>query len=161
MTRVVVGGFGSRDRCDDGIGPLVAEQILDHASDVELIGPLSEPLDLLGLWDDADLVVVIDAVRSGAPVGTVHVVDVMIDPDGSSGAAHSLEPGVASTHGIGLVGTLRLARAVGRAPRRLVLVGVEGRVFDLGDRLSPAVRECLPEAVRRVRGLIDEVVACA
>ena len=66
-----------------------------------------------------------------------------------------------STHGIGLAGVLRLARAVGHAPGRVVVVGIEGDDFGRGPGLSPAVDAAVPGAVRRVVELISEVRPCA
>ena len=120
---VVVAGLGSAYRGDDAVGPLVAELFASVNCGVRDVGPLEEPLDLLGRFDGADLAIVIDAVRSGAPIGTVRVLDVDVANSDDDGRA---EPAVTSTHGIGLVGVLRLARAVGRSPRRLVVVTVEG-----------------------------------
>lgn len=158
-SRVVVAGFGSQYRLDDGVGPLVAalaEQESDTALDV---GPLSEPLDLLGHWNDVELVIVIDAVRSGASAGTVHVVEISIDESdqGDEGSSDALASVTTSTHGIGFEGALRLARAIGQAPTRLVIVGVEGERFGIGEGLSRAVEAAVPEALRRVLGLIEEM----
>jgi hydrogenase maturation protease len=125
------------------------------------VGPFSDPLDLLGHWNGADLVIVIDAVRSGSQPGIVRVLE--IDSDGAVGddEGSGLEQGVTSTHGIGLTGVLRLARALGQAPARLVVVGIEGEAFGLGQGLSGAVEAAVPEAVRRVVQLIEEVRPCA
>jgi len=91
----VVAGLGNEFRHDDGIGPLVAARVADQARAVLDIGPLAEPLDLLGRWDGADLVVLIDAVRSGAAPGTIGLVDLeaqlrnALDRDGSSTRART------------------------------------------------------------------------
>ena len=66
-----------------------------------------------------------------------------------------------STHGISLAGVLRLARAVGRAPARVVVVGIEGDDFGKGTGLSPAVHAAVPVAVGKVLELIEEPQACA
>jgi hydrogenase maturation protease len=161
MTRVLVGGFGSQYRHDDGVGPLVAEQVLHGTTDVQLVGPFSDPLDLLGHWDRADLVVLIDATRSGACAGTLHVIEMDNGVPVSGEIIEDRQLGPTSTHGIGLAGVLRLARAVDRAPRRVVVVGIEGQSFDVGEGLSPAVSQCVPQAVRRVKELIEEVLSCA
>ncbi len=155
---VVVAGLGSEYRHDDGAGPLVAARAVEEAGAGRDIGPIVDPLDLLGIWDGADLAVVVDTVRSGAEPGTLHVVELGCEagagvPDDRSGPT--------STHGIGLTGVLRLARAVGHAPGRVVVVGVEGTSFDRGTGLSPAVAAALPAAVRRVVELIREVRGCA
>jgi hydrogenase maturation protease len=137
---VVVAGLGSAYRGDDAVGPLVAELFASVNCGVRDVGPLEEPLDLLGRFDGADLAIVIDAVRSGAPIGTVRVVDVDL----------------AYSHDV-----LRLARAVGRAPRRLVLVAVEGEAFELGSAMSVAVSSAVPEALRAVTTLIERNEQCA
>lgn len=162
--RIVVAGLGSVDRRDDGAGPIVASLATRSSSAVENVGPLADPLDLLGLWDGADLAVVIDAVRSGAPPGTVRLVEL-----GGDGVGEPVEAGrgdahggsrTTSTHGIGLAGVLRLARSLGRAPRRLVVVGIEGTAFGFGEGLSPAVEAALPGALRCVAEVIEEVATC-
>jgi hydrogenase maturation protease len=156
---VVVAGLGSEYRRDDGVGPLVAARAIEETGVGRDIGPITDPLDLLGVWDGAGLAVVVDAVRSGAAPGTVHVVDLT---DGAGGALVRADPSATtSTHGIGLAGVLRLARAVGHAPDRVVAVGVEGEDFGRGIGLSPAVGAALPVAVRRVVDLISEVRTCA
>lgn len=158
---VVVAGFGSPDRHDDGVGPLVASLVADGSAPVKNIGPLSDPLDLLGHWNRADLVIVVDALRSGAPAGTIRVLELDVDLAGESSGSDDTDPGVTSTHGIGLAGVVRLARAIGQGPSRLVVVGVEGEVFGFGEGLSPAVAAAVPEAVTRVLSLIREVESCA
>ncbi len=125
----------------------------DQARAVLDIGPLAEPLDLLGRWDGADLVVLIDAVRSGAAPGTIGLVDLeaqlrnALDRDGSS---------TASTHGISLARVFRLALAGGTAPARVVVVGIEGSDFAQGTGLSPAVARSVPQATRWVAELIGD-----
>jgi hydrogenase maturation protease len=157
--RVVVAGFGSRDRRDDGVGPFVAALVAERCGFVKDVGPLSDPLDLLGQWNDADLVVVIDAVRSGAPGGTLRVLE--MDTGAASATRTSKEPtGVTSTHGIGLTGVVRLARAIDQCPKRLVVVGLEGERFDFGNGLSRAVLAAVPAAVDRVIDLVEEARTC-
>lgn len=154
---IVVAGLGNSYRGDDAVGPVVAALFVQSGCPVRDVGPLAEPLDLLGRFDHADLAVVIDAVRSGAPSGTVRVMDVELHPSRDD----LDELGVTSTHGIGLVGVLRLAHAVGRAPRRLVLVAVDGDAFNLGDEMSEAVHAAIPEALAAVAAVIERSEQCA
>ena len=156
--RVVVAGLGSGFRRDDGAGPLVAERAVTRAGRGTVIGPLADPLDLLGEWDDADLAVVVDAVHSGRVPGTLTTVELVDGPDGELPGGHR---GSSSTHGIGLAGVLRLARAVDRGPRRVVVVGIEGDDFSQGTGLSPAVQAAVPAAVSCVVDLIEGGAPCA
>lgn len=159
---VVVASLGSVDRSDDGVGPAVVDGVAARAPGVRAVGPLADPLDLLGVWDGARLAVVVDAVRSGTAPGTVSRVE--LDgavPDGRDAPGGRRPIAITSTHGIGLAGVLRLACTIGRAPVRVVVVGIEGERFGHGGRLSPAVAAAVPEAVRQVVQLVEEVEPCA
>jgi len=151
-SRVVVAGVGNEHRRDDGVGPVVAARVVPLVPGVRDVGPVADPLDLLGLWDGADLAVVIDASRSGAEPGTVGVVDIVAGPP---------RLGVTSTHGLGVDAALRLAGALGRGPRRVVVVGVEGDSFGTGVGLSAPVAAAVPLAVRTAVEMIEEVLPCA
>jgi len=154
--RVVVAGMGSEYRRDDGAGPAVVEQVVrdiargggGRGPEPIAVGPFGDPLDLLGSWDGASLAVVVDATRSGAPAGTVRVYDLDAHPAPE-------RPGTpASTHGLGVLGALHLARAVGTAPDRVLAVGIEGADFGPGVGLTPAVQRSVPLAARRVLELV-------
>jgi hydrogenase maturation protease len=146
--------MGSEYRRDDGAGPAVADEVVRSRKDIAHLGPIAEPLDLLGLWDGADLAIVIDAVHSGAEPGTVQVIELT---EASNRVPAGGPPGTTSTHGIGLAGALRLARAVDSAPQRVVVVGIEGDDFSQGTGLTPAVGRAVPHATRHVMELIEEV----
>ena len=148
---IVVAGLGNEYRRDDGAGPVTAARIVAQLP-AEDIGPIVDPLDLLGRWDNAELAIVIDAVRSGSTPGSVRVVEL---PSGDGGH------GKTSTHGISLGGVWRLAQAVGRAPARVIVVGIEGVDFGNGPGLSAAVDAAIPVAVQRAVALIKEVHPCA
>ena len=153
---VVVAGIGKVFRRDDGVGPLVAARAAMRTMVGRDIGPLEDPLDLVGRWDWADLAIIVDAVRSGRPPGCVYEIELSGDDDGLSAANRAT-----STHGIGLMGAWRMALAVGAPPARVVVVGIEGADFQWGAGLSPAVAAAVPGAVSRVVELIQEASLCA
>ncbi|MGB9111175.1 MAG: hydrogenase maturation protease [Acidimicrobiales bacterium] len=145
MSRVVVAGIGNAYRGDDGVGPAVAAVVEQQSCAID-IGPISEPLDLIGRFDDAALAVLIDATRSGSAPGTIRAVE-WHEVDQSSAI---------STHALGLRRVCELASALGEAPRRTVIVGIEGEDFTDGNRLSGAVANAVPRAARQIVGLISE-----
>ena len=100
-----------------------------------------EPVGLIEDWAGADAVIVVDAVRSGAPTGTIHRLDPLAAP-----IPTALSQG--STHAFGLAETIELARALDRLPERLTVYGIEGACFEAGDALSPAVGAAV-DAVRQ------------
>jgi hydrogenase maturation protease len=109
---------------------------------------------LLDAWDGAALVVLIDAVRSGARAGTVHRVDARAEPMPAGFFRYS-------THAFGVAEAVELSRALGRLPRRLIVFGIEGRDFTPGVGLSPAVERAVARVVRRALAEIDGARASA
>ncbi len=130
--------LGSRFRGDDAVGPLVAERL--RAAGAEVLDCADEPTRLLGDWDGLDALVVVDAVVTGAPAGTLHRVEA-----GDGPLPRDL--GLASTHAVGVADALELGRTLGRAPRRVVVLGVEGAAFGMGDELTPEVAVALDGVV--------------
>lgn len=135
---------------DDAAGPAVHEALLalglPAATSLRLLGVGG--LALLDELGGEELLVAVDAVHLGAPPGTVHEMDFDALPKAG--------PAVTS-HGIGLREAIEVGRRLypERMPRRVVLVGIEGRCFDgLGEPMSPAVAAAIPAAAERVRELV-------
>jgi hydrogenase maturation protease len=126
--------LGSRFRGDDAVGPEVADRLREAGADV--LDCADEPTRLLDRWEDLDTVVVVDAVATGSPPGTLHRVDA-----GDGPLPRELR--LASTHALGVADAIDLGRALGRAPRRVVVLGVEGARFGMGDEMSPEVAAAL------------------
>lgn len=149
--RIVLIGVGNEYRHDDGVAVTVMADLAAEDVPVDRITLCDgEPTRLMELWEDADLAVVVDAVRShpGEP-GRIHQVTVdadhlLADPLADSSAA-------AGTHGLGLGHAVALAAALARLPRELLIVAVEGADFSIGEGLSPAVADAVPLAVALVR----------
>jgi hydrogenase maturation protease len=161
----LLAAVGSEWRRDDGIGRVVVRRVRElvlatalGCSNLEVLDELADPLDLLGRWDGADMAVLVDATRSGCEPGTLRRVEMGSSPVGG---------GQTSTHAIGIAGALRLALALGSAPRRVVVVGVEGADFHHGKGLSPEVSAAVEGAAREVMEILngrlerEEVSPCA
>lgn len=148
-TNTLVLGLGSVERADDGVGPALVGRLAEGGlRDADLIAGPRDAAWILDAWSGRPRVLVLDAVRSGRPVGRV----MRIDP--SDGPF--VDPAGASTHGLGLASAIELGRVLGDLPERLVLVGIEGGCFELGAEMSPLVRAALPEAVDRARRIVEE-----
>ena len=144
MTALVV-GIGNPDRGDDAIGPMVAARVAHLCLPGVDVVAEGEPLALVGLLAGHEDVVVVDAARSRpGPPGTVHVIRVGATPVLAGSAP------VLGSHGLGVVAAIELARALGRLPPRLTLIGVEARVVDVGAPMSEEALGCLDDAVRAV-----------
>jgi hydrogenase maturation protease len=149
VTRPLVIGLGRADRGDDGIGLEVA-RLCAHRFGAAVEVVLSEqPADLMEAWAGRERVVVVDAVRSGARQGTIHVVDLGAEP-ASSGEGRPRPAAQGGTHALGLDEVVGLARVLGSLPRQLLLVGVEVSSFEYGSALSPAVADAVEATVAEV-----------
>ena len=141
--------LGSRFRGDDAVGPLVADRLRGAGACV--LECDDEPTRLLDAWAGLDLVVIVDAVSSGAVPGTVHRVD-----PGDGPLPGDL--GLASTHAFSVSDALELGRALGRAPHRVIVIGVEGAAFGMGDTVTAEVEAALDGVAESVLAELEEGV---
>lgn len=148
-------GLGSPDRGDDAVGPLVARAVAGARLPGVSVLSHEDPTGLVDLWRDRGTVVVVDAVRSGAPSGTVLVAETTQDAEPLVDRAWA-RTGRDGTHAFGLAAAVELARALHALPRRLVLVGVEAAGFEHGAELSPDVAAAVDEAVRVVAEIVEQ-----
>ena len=140
---------------DDRLGWAVVEA-LQRSSAVQALGPgrvavsiLDRPgAMLLAHWQDTDNVILIDAVHSGDPPGTLHG---LTAADLASGGLP------ASSHGFGIACALELGRALGNLPGRVLLYGIEIDPAHAGLSLSPAVRSALPGFIRRIEQVLSDL----
>lgn len=147
--RVRVVGVGNRYRGDDGAGLAAAERLGEAANvPVTLLDAAGDGTALLEAWGGVETVVVLDAMHSGAAAGTVRRLDGPVDRPAALSAMLGAGriPG-GSTHGLGVAEAIALGEALGRLPRRLVVIGIEGARFDAGEGLSPEVDRALDHAV--------------
>ena len=143
---LIVIGLGNAFRGDDAAGLAVARTLGD---DPRVLVHEGEPIDLLDRWEDADEVIVVDAARSGSAPGTVHRLDGLREPVAAGG----------STHAFGLAETLALARALGRAPVGVEVIGIEGEHFGAGEALSPAVAGAVERVARELQARLGKPAA--
>jgi hydrogenase nickel incorporation protein HypA/HybF len=152
--KVRIIGIGQDVAGDDGVGLQVIAALRDRPSAPGLeLHALRDPTALIELMDNADSVIVIDALI-GRPPGSIHVLDLeSLSRDPPSGL---------SSHGIGVAQAVALAHAVLANPPRelkIVAIGIDApRGHSIG--LSPLVRAAVPSAADLVlmltsRGLVE------
>jgi hydrogenase maturation protease len=149
--RPIVIGLGTPDRSDDGAGPDVVRllgSVPGFPADVAE-GP-QDLTRLLDAWEGRPLVVLVDAVRSGAAPGTVRRWE--------RAEATRLPSGTpVSSHGLSLPDVLRLAERLGRLPPQLVLYGIEAETTGPGTARSAAVTAGVDAASRRIAAEVGAV----
>lgn len=142
----VVIALGDRLRGDDAAGPLAGDAL--RVRGVAVIDAAGDPAGLLDAWAQAPLAIVVDAVVSGAPAGTVHRFDASATPLPASMRA-------GSTHALGLAEAIELGRALGRLPGRLLVYGIEAEAAGLGAapcREVAAAAAAVADEIARVVG---------
>ncbi len=144
-TPLLVLGLGNWICGDDGLGVDAVERLwrdYDAPAGVRVLDGGTLGLALLPELDEADQVILVDAVRDDAPVGSF----VRLEGD-------DVAPAVAarlSPHQVGVSDLLDAARWLGRYPRRVVLLGLVPGSIELGLERSVPVRAGLPQLVSRV-----------
>ena len=146
-TPLLVLGLGNVLLEDDGVGSAAVTRLRDryHAPDgVRVFDGGTLGLSLLPYLDQADALILVDAVRTDAAPGTF----VRIDGD-------EVPPAVAtrlSPHQIGVADLLDGARWLDRYPTRVVLLGLVPASMELAIGLTPAVAAGLDGLVAGVVG---------
>ena len=144
-TPLLVLGLGNMLLEDDGVGAAAVSLLLERYAAPEGVRVLDGGtlgLSLLPYLEDADAVILVDAVRADGPPGSF----VRLDGD-------DVAPAVASrlsVHQVGVADLLDGARWLGRYPDRVVLLGLVPESMELAVGLTPRVRSALPELAERV-----------
>jgi hydrogenase maturation protease len=166
---------------DDQVGWLVAERVarqltaqsedpgsLKHGAPFVLKSSSGDigvrlatiPLDVLDWMDGVRRLHVVDACRSCHSAGEVHRFDwsflsTIAQTDSPDSA---LQIGGHTTHDYGIVDVLRLAEQTGRLPPEVVVWAVDGKRFELGDKMTCQVEQVVPIVSDRI---LTEVSAAA
>ena len=73
-------GIGNRDRGDDGVGPVIVENLQQMAPDIDTACCAGDLTRLLDLWHGRERVILVDMLASqDAAPGTVHCFDIAHD----------------------------------------------------------------------------------
>jgi len=161
--RLLIAGLGNSLLADDGVGVhAVRELRRDPPPGASVVEVGTAVLDALHLFEAADTVLALDAVRAGEAPGTIYEVH----PDAGAGAGPSTslhgpgDPASApstSLHELDLRGVLGMLPADRRPD--LIILGVEPERIDYGLELSPTVRAVLHEFVETVRRTARSLLA--
>lgn len=144
-TAIKVIGVGNAWRGDDAAGLLVARHLRrEKLPQVEIVESQGTGGSILEAWKGAAKVIVVDAVVSGGSPGAIYRFDPH-DPAATFPIFRS-----PSSHGWGVAEALALGGLFEELPPVLLIYGIEGENFTLGQELSPAMAAAIPEAARRI-----------
>ena len=146
---LLVLGLGNVLCADDGLGVAALARLARHyevGPDVQLADGGTLGLSLLGLFDDVDDVLLVDAILAEAPPGSLVRLE-----------GREVEPAARerlSVHQVGVADLLDALRLIDSEPQRLSLIGLVPERVELGLGCSAAVERALP---RLVAALADEI----
>ena len=148
--RALVAGVGSPILGDDGVGIHVVRELSGRElpATIDLCELGTGGLAVADWLCDHDALVVVDAIITGAPPGTVHV----LTGDELARGAH-----LGQGHEPSLPQALALARKLleKRMPDHVWVVAVEAlELTEFSEQLSPAVQAAVPAAADRVLSLL-------
>jgi len=150
---IVVIGVGNEYRGDDGAGVAVARRLrAQFATGVTILEESGEGAALIQAWQGAAWAMLVDAVCSGAPPGTIHRLDARAAPV-PTGFFHY------STHAFSVAEAVELARSLDQLPPYLIVYGIEGENFAAGVGLSTAVKQAVEAVVELAAKEVREAYA--
>jgi len=144
--KFLIVGVGNLYRGDDSVGILIARYFRRcFKNSVKIVDIDISFEELIDIWGDFDLVILVDAVHSGKGAGEIYRFE-----DISELLKSGLK--LISSHNVGIVEYIELAKLLGSLPKRFIVYGISGENFEIGGFISPNVKD----ACRR---LIPKIVA--
>jgi hydrogenase maturation protease len=152
--KTLVLGLGNPLISDDSVGLRVAarlSELLADRDDVEVEEDYWGGLRLMERMAGYEYVVVVDAICTGEPPGTIHLLKPDAVPTQRS----------ASTHDVNLPTALAFGRQHGvelPSDENILLVGIEAEdVLTFCDRCTPHVQAAIPKAVEEVLRAVSSI----
>ena len=148
--RIVVIGVGNLLLGDEGVGVHAVRELKKRAlpPGVEVLDAGVAGIGLLDLFQGAEKVLLIDAADMNRPPGTV----VRFTPDDIQSQGENPR---FSAHDVGLLEVLQLAKALGKSPPQVVIVGVQPKEISWRMDLTPEIQAALPKVVEAVLKELD------
>ena len=142
MRKVLILGIGHLLKRDDGLGVHIIKYIEESGAvlpdGIELLDGGTAGFDLLGLIENYEKIVIVDALRADDEPGSIY----RFTPE------HAVETrSHFSLHEVGIMEVIRLLRIMERNPEIEFVGIVPENISDYDTTISPAVRKAIPRAV--------------
>ena len=143
-------GFGNVYMGDDGIGIRVIEKIKEQGifadyGNVEVIDGGTSGVDLIFFLQQADKVIIIDAVDAGQGIGEIVTFNIGEIEDFGNKVIKSF-----SFHDINLKEVFELIRAL-KIEKDLKIIGINPKEVYYGEKLSPQIENKIPQIISMVK----------
>ncbi len=145
-------GFGNKYLSDDGIGPIVIEELekigFSKYENIEIIDLGTSGTDLIFHIKECPRIIIIDALDAGQDPGKVIKIKEEDIQQYCDEGLSSL-----SLHDLNLADILKLSRAL-KLKTDITIIGIKPLNIELGEGLSPEIEEKIPEII----SLVDETL---
>ena len=145
--KTIIVGMGNTILSDDGVGILVARDLMERLADYPYYEVMETPLagmNLIPMLEGYDRAIIIDAIEVSNPVpGTLHNFDL-------SELAATMH--VTSPHGTNLYTAVELGRRCGlQMPGKITIFAIEvENVTTFSSECTPAVEKCITEVAEEI-----------
>ena len=150
IPRILVAGVGNVLLQDDGFGPHAIARLeaeYEIGDEVELLDLGTPGLDFVDYLVGRDVLIILDALSSGADPGTILTFD--------RRQLREYLPNVRlSAHQPCLQETLFTAETAGVCPPEVLLIGVVGDSFDVSTELGPRTAGAMPHALELIADIL-------
>ncbi len=143
--QTLVLGIGNLLLSDEAVGCRCIEELESRYTlppEVQCVDGGTAGYELLPLIEDAEALIIIDALTDGRPPGTVVLVE--------DNEVPRLMQTRTSPHQIGISEVLATAQLTNKVPQRLLLFGIEPKSLEVSIGLSPEVAQGMERALNAV-----------
>lgn len=149
MPQILVIGIGNEFRGDDVLGLLVVREIRKTLrAKISCYEHSGDGTSLISLWEKDDVVFLVDAIYSKSQSTDIYRLNLKEE--------NLPVEWFYSTHAFNLAEAIELARILGQLPREIILYGVRGKNFEIGQEISPNVYQAVEKIVSQILKEIDE-----
>ncbi len=145
MSKILILGVGNLLLSDEGVGVQVIQRLQERyrlPDNVQVLDGGTLGMDLLYYLEGVETLLIVDAVETGRPPGTLIRL--------AGNAVPAFLSVKLSPHQVGVPDMLFAARLKGSEPPDIVLWGVQPASLDIGLELSPAVAAQVDPLVERL-----------
>jgi len=144
--RILIAGLGNILLKDDGVGVQAVRELQRDPPPGALVVEVGKAvLDALHLFERAERILAVDAMRAGGSPGTIY----------SFSVNDVAEPGQkASLHELSLLGALRLLP--NHQVSQIMILGVEPESIDYGTDLSPTLQAMMPKLTQIMKEIVSQ-----
>jgi hydrogenase maturation protease len=146
--RTLVIGVGNLLRTDDGVGIHIIKELNELHPDVDTVDAAMGSVEILEAMKGYDRVIIVDAIETGAEVGTIFSVNLTQGED---------PPIIKYSHGTDLITILRLGHQLygEEMPKEIILLAIEAQdTTTIGDELTEKVQSAVKKTIKTILTLL-------